>query len=150
MGAGADAQIGTSPVTPGWNNTSEAPLRPLFDERVAKVRAGTWSRLRRSVLASAASSVLSAVSVVVLVIVLLDRRITVAPGVAAAVAIQQLGGRLDSVSTSGANLYEDALFLDDFNSFVKLTLGLEAARPAGAAPEWAGPRQDWRLWRHRR
>lgn len=107
----------------------------LFDERIAQVRAVTWSRLRRSLLASVASSALSAVSVVVLVVLLLDRRITVAAGVAAAVAIQQLGGRLDSISHSGAQLYEDALFLDDFNSFVKLTPALEAARPTGVAPE---------------
>ena len=114
------------------------PLRrrydDLYDARIAKIRDVTATRLRRSLVASVANSALSALSIALLVLLLLHRRVTVASGLAAAVAIQQLGGRLAAISQSGAQLYEDALFLDDFNSFVDLAPALNAARPSAAAP----------------
>jgi ATP-binding cassette subfamily B protein len=107
----------------------------LYDERIDGVRTITRLRLRRAITASLASSVLSGVSVALLVGLLLAGRMSVASAVAAAVAIQQLGGRLGSIAQSGAGLFEDALFLDDFNSFLELAPVVAAARPDGPAPD---------------
>ena len=106
----------------------------LYDERVAEVRNLARTRVRRSLLASVASSVLSGASVALLVALLLTDRISVASAAAAAVAMQQLGGRLSAIAQSGSALYEDALFLEDFNSFLELAPALAAARPTEPAP----------------
>ncbi len=50
-------------------------------------------------------------------------------------AIQQLGARLSSIAQSGSTLYEDALFLDDYNSFLELAPMVAAARPDAPAPD---------------
>jgi len=107
----------------------------LYDVRIDEVRHVTRTRLRRSLLASVASSVLSGMSVVVLLSLLLSRRMSVASVAAAAVAIQQLGGRLSAIAQSGSGLHEDALFLEDFNSFLELAPAVVSARPSAAAPE---------------
>ena len=107
----------------------------LYDERIERFRTMTSQRLRRSLVASLGSSVLSGASVALVVGLLLAGRLSVASAATAAVAIQQLGGRLSSIAQSGAGLYEDALFLDDFNSFMELVPVVEAARPSGAAPD---------------
>ena len=115
-----------------------APLRTrydaLFDERIARVRDVTRIRVRRSLQASVASSVLSGAGVVMLVALLLADRMSVASAAAAAVALQQLGGRLSGIAHSGSALYEDALFLEDFNSFLQLAPAVAAARPQEPAP----------------
>jgi ATP-binding cassette subfamily B protein len=107
----------------------------LFDQRIAEVRGVTSTRLQRSLLASVASSVLSGVSVSLVVGLLLAGRMDVASAAAAAVAIQQLGGRLSGIAGSGSALYEDALFLDDYNSFLDLAPEIAASRPRTPAPE---------------
>ncbi|HEX2048228.1 MAG TPA: ABC transporter ATP-binding protein [Acidimicrobiales bacterium] len=115
-----------------------APLRKrydaLFDERIAKVRDLTGVRLRRSLQASVASSVLSGAGVALLVALLLADRMSVASAAAAAVALQQLGGRLSGIAHSGSALYEDALFLEDFDSFLELAPAVAAARAREPAP----------------
>ena len=110
----------------------------LYDQRIAEVRAVTRTRLRRSLLASVASSVLSGVSVSLVVGLLLAGRMSVASAAAAAVAIQQLGARLSAIAGSGSSLYEDALFLDDYNSFLELAPVIATARPDAPAPDGFG------------
>jgi ATP-binding cassette, subfamily B, bacterial len=107
----------------------------LYDLRIAEVRAVTRTRLRRSLVASVASSVLSGMSVSLVVGLLLAGRMSVASAAAAAVAIQQLGARLSMIAGSGSTLYEDALFLDDFNSFLELAPAVAASRPEAPAPK---------------
>ena len=107
----------------------------IYDERIGELRRMVHRRLRRSLLASVGTSVLSAASIALLVALLLADRVSVPEGVAAAVAIQQLGGRLFAISFAGSMLYENTLFIDDFNSFLELAPALEAARPAGPAPD---------------
>ncbi len=107
----------------------------LFDLRIAEVRALTRTRLRRSLVASLASSVLSGMSVSLVVGLLLAGRMSVASAAAAAVAIQQLGSRLSAIAGSGSTLYEDALFLDDYNSFLELAPAVAASRPDRPSPE---------------
>ena len=106
----------------------------LYEERISRIRELTRTRLRRSLMASVASSLLSSLSVAVLVSLLLAGRITVAAAAAAAVALQQLGARLSSIAQSGSGLFEDALFLEDFNAFLDLAPAVAAARPVAAPP----------------
>ncbi|MGH9224740.1 MAG: ABC transporter ATP-binding protein [Acidimicrobiales bacterium] len=107
----------------------------LFDERMAKLRDVAYTRLRRSLWASVAGSALSATAYGILVALLLSNRVSTAAAVPAAVGIQQLAGRLSGVATSAAMIYENSLFLDDFDSFIELVPAVEAVRPRGAAPE---------------
>ena len=106
----------------------------LWDERMAKLAGVARTRLRRSLWASLAGSSLSAVTYGALVALLLSNRITTAAAVPAAVGIQQLAGRLSGIATSAAMIYENSLFLDDFDSFMELVPAVTAARPTGPAP----------------
>jgi ATP-binding cassette, subfamily B, bacterial len=107
----------------------------LYDERIQGIRELTRGRLRRSLIGSVASSALSAASMAVVVALLLADRMDVASAAAAAVAIHQLGGRLATIAQSGGQLYEDALFLDDYDSFVEAAPVIAAARPSGTPPK---------------
>ncbi|MGH9281596.1 MAG: ABC transporter ATP-binding protein, partial [Acidimicrobiales bacterium] len=106
----------------------------LFQSRVDELRADVRLRLRRSLTASLATSLLSAVTIGVLVALLLSDRISVAGAAAAAVAIQQLNGRLSGIVYNATALYESALFLADFAAFLELAPRVEAGRPTGPAP----------------
>ena len=113
-------------------------LRRHYDElyaaRVTELRDSVGERLRKSLVASVATSLLSAVTIGVLVALLLDDRISVAGAATAAVAIQQLNGRLSGIVVNATGLYEAALFLADFSSFLTLVPEVEARRPTGPAP----------------
>ncbi len=107
----------------------------LWEQRVQELRTDIRRRTRRSVIGAVATSLLSAATLGVLVALLLADRMTVAGAAAAAVAIQQLNGRLSSIVYNANGLYESALFLEDFSSFLALAPQVEAARPTGAAPD---------------
>ena len=106
----------------------------LWDERVADLRRTTNERLRRSLLASVATSALSAASIGLLVWLLLTDRMSVAAAATAAVGIQVLGVRLAGIVQSGSALYEHSLFIEDYTSFLELAPEVAAARPAAPAP----------------
>ena len=55
--------------------------------------------------------------------------------VAAAIAIQQLNGRLSGAVYNASGLYESALFLEDYAAFLRLAPVVEAARPTRPAPD---------------
>ena len=106
----------------------------LYDGRIAELRTRVKEQMRRSLAASVVTSLLSAVTIGVLVLLLLNDRMSVAGAAAAAVAIQQLSGRLSSVVGNASSLYESALFLEDYAAFLRLAPRVEAARPTGEAP----------------
>lgn len=94
--------------------------RKLYDERLAEVAGLVRRQLRRAALASAASSLLTAVTFGVVLALLLSGRMDVAAAATAAIAIQQLGARVEGLGQGAAELYEGALFLEDFTSFLAL------------------------------
>ncbi len=106
----------------------------LYAGRVAELRDSVRTRMRRSLLASVATSLLSAATIGALVALLLADRMSVAGAAAAAVAIQQLNGRLSGIVYNATGLYESALFLADFSSFLELAPAVDATRPTGPAP----------------
>ena len=58
--------------------------------------------------------------------------LTIAAAVTAAIAIQQLRGRITGIVSSSANIFESALYLEDYAAFL-------AMRPAEAADGTGGP-----------
>ncbi|HET7486888.1 MAG TPA: ABC transporter ATP-binding protein [Acidimicrobiales bacterium] len=106
----------------------------LYDRRVQMFRTSVRQRMRRSLVASLVTSALTAATLAVLVCLLLSGHISVAGAAAAAVAVQQLNGRLGTVVSSANGLYESALFLDDLSSFLTLEPQLERSRPDGPPP----------------
>ena len=107
----------------------------LYDERMRSLRAVALTRLRRSLWAGVAGSVLAAVTYGVLVALLLADHLSAAAAVPAAIGIQQLGGRLSAIATSAGLIYENSLFLEDFDSFLELAPAVAAVRPQTTAPD---------------
>ena len=67
----------------------------------------------------------TAVSLVALIALLDAHRMTVATALTAALAMQQLGGRLMGVTASIGRLIESGMFIDDFDAFVQLADQIE-------------------------
>ena len=107
----------------------------LYDQRMATLGQLTSARLRRSLWASLAGSVVMAVSFGALVAMVLSGRLSTAAAVPAAVGIQQLGARLATMATSTGLIYENGLFLEDYQSFLDLAPSVAATRPDRPAPE---------------
>lgn len=91
----------------------------LYEDRIAELQRVTSTRLRRSVASSLATGLLWTGSVVLIIFLVLTGRLSVAAGVASAVALQQLGSRIQSIASTGSNLYENLLFIDDYESFLR-------------------------------
>lgn len=118
----------------GLEHHLRASYDGLFARRIAGVRELTRERLGRLIPAGLATAALTAATLVILVAFLLDGRIDLAGATVAAVGVQQLGVRLRTIYASAGSLYEGALFLEDFNSFVDLQpepLGDDRAIGAG-------------------
>jgi len=107
----------------------------LYAERLAGVRALVRQQFRRTWLASVVTSLLLAATFAVLVAMWARGAIALAGGATAAIALQQLGARLQAVSQQANSLYEARLFLEDFTSFLRLVPGAAPeAAPARPAP----------------
>lgn len=107
----------------------------LWDARLDEFERVARERLKRSLVASAASSAVLVGAMFGLVWLVLRNRISVADAGVAVVALQQLFGRLRSINSGAGDLYESTLFLEDVTSFFDLAPALEAARPTAPAPD---------------
>ena len=108
----------------------------LFDERIAEARHVATSRLRRSSLASVASSLLTAAVYAAVVWMLVTDRIDVSGAAAAALAVQQLGARLSGITSAMGMVYESSQFLDDTLRFferVRADAEVTSAKPPAPA-----------------
>src|SRR5439155_9419395 len=106
----------------------------LYDRRLVARRRLMATRLRRSLLATLASSAIALMSIALLVWLLLSGRTSLAATGAGVLGIVYLGQRLSSMMSSAGALYESALFVDDFTLFLGLRHEVERARPTAAAP----------------
>lgn len=106
----------------------------LYDERIAKLRLVARKRLARSLLAALGTSGLTVLSLALLGYLYVDGHMSLASVGATVAALLQLGSRLRGVADGAGSLYESALFLDDYESFVDLLPQLRQAKPSGAAP----------------
>jgi ATP-binding cassette subfamily B protein len=109
----------------------------LFDERLDEARAVASKRVRRSSLASVATSVLTAAIYLALLWMLATDRVDVAGAATAALAVQQIGARLTGLTGGMGSIYESSQFLGDTLEFFD-RVAAEAERSSGGAPAPAG------------
>jgi ATP-binding cassette subfamily B protein len=96
------------------------PYDRLYERRISTLRRLVRLRMRRSILATVVTSLLTAGTLIVLASLFLSGRMSLADVTVAALGLQQLALRLRTVYGSAGSLYEGALFLEDFNAFVAM------------------------------
>jgi ATP-binding cassette, subfamily B, bacterial len=92
----------------------------LYDERIDQLRGVARRRSGRSLVASLLSAAMTAVGVGGLAWFYVSGRMTLAATGAAVFGLYQLASRLRTMHFSAASLYESALFLRDYTSFLGL------------------------------
>lgn len=90
----------------------------LYDVRLGGILTMVRTSDRRSLVSGTTSAVLIAGTLALLGAFFVAGRLDVAATATAAIAIQQLGGRLSAAAQSLGDLYENALFLSDFDAFL--------------------------------
>jgi ATP-binding cassette subfamily B protein len=106
----------------------------LYADRIAELRELVRKHVVRQGLASLATSLLIAVPLLLLTFLVVRRVMSLPQALAAAAGLVLLRPMLGGLVFSGLQLYESALFLDDYEAFLALEPALEAARPRGPAP----------------
>ena len=97
----------------------------LTAERLRRLRIFLRARLKVALLGSAGGMLGAIVGLAALIVLLDAGRMTVATALTAALAMQQLGGRLTGVTASVGRLIESGMFIDDFDAFVRLADQIE-------------------------
>lgn len=92
----------------------------LYKERIDEAAALVRDQLVRFGGAAIVSALVTTSLFALLAYLFLTHRTTLAAAITAAFAAQQLGSRLLALAMSGAVIYENVLYLDDFDSFVAL------------------------------
>ena len=90
----------------------------LTDERIRQLRLFLGKRLQVTVIGGVASAFGMAIALVTLVVLLANEVIGVATALTAGLAMQQLAGRLSTITSSVARLIESGMFIDDFHAFI--------------------------------
>lgn len=106
----------------------------LYDAKIADLRTMVRRRLRLGLVGGLVTALLTAGVVAVLVWFVTEGRMTVASAAAAAGAVVLLGQRLQGLISGVGALYESALFLEDFTTFVAAKPALDEARAHATAP----------------
>jgi len=111
-------------------------LRARYDrlraERIAELRKVARTRLRRSLLSGLASGLLIAAALGVLGWLYVSGRMDLAATAAAGAALLRLSGAITQGTFATNELYESALFVEDYTSFLKLGADAEQQQPVGA------------------
>ena len=94
--------------------------RRLFEEEIVELRAVIRQRLRRDMLATLVSSVVSAGGLLLVLWLHFSGRISLAETAAAAGALLLMLPRMNGLMTSVGMLHENALFVEDFWSFLDI------------------------------
>ena len=106
----------------------------LYDERIRELRALARRRTVRSVIGALVQSALTAGAIGGLGYLFVSGRVDLASTGAAVLGLYQLAGRLGAIHMSTTALYESALFMRDYDSFLALMPALDAAPKAAAPP----------------
>ena len=108
--------------------------RRLFEEEIVELRGVIRQRLRRDMLATLVSSVLSAGGLLLVLWLHFSGRISLAETAAAAGALLLMLPRMNGLMTSVGMLHENALFVEDFWSFLDIEPQQVTADPAERMP----------------
>jgi ATP-binding cassette subfamily B protein len=115
----------------------QEPLRTRYrqvcDRYLSDLRHLAGRRYRQAMLAGVITTVATAATLSVLLLALVDHRITLADAGAAVLAVRLLGTRMDVTFAALGSLYESALFLADLRRFGDLAPA-PGDRPVLAAP----------------
>jgi ATP-binding cassette subfamily B protein len=106
----------------------------LYERILAEVRAVLRKRVRLALLGQAATALLTAGALAMLVWLVTSGRMSISAAGSAAGAMVLLSGRLHGVAGSSAGLYENSLYLEDYVNFVNSAPAGDSARGAGSAP----------------
>jgi ATP-binding cassette subfamily B protein len=106
----------------------------LYDERIRDLETVVARRIWLGAAGQFLTAVLTASAIALLVWEVTTQRLPVATGAAAASAIVVFGSRLSSVMSSAGQLYEAALFLEDFTTFVDVETARAGAGDRPPAP----------------
>ena len=93
-------------------------IRVLFDDRLSRTRGVARKRLAASASAAVVSAVLAGIALLVLVSRIASGSLSLADGLVALVALQQVAGRMRTIATSLSDLDEAGLYLQDHDRFV--------------------------------
>ena len=105
----------------------------LYEDRIRELRALARRRTLRSVVGSLAQSTLTALAIGGMAYLFVTGRMDLAAAGAAVFGLYQLSGRLGAIHWNLTALYESVLFIRDYDSFLALEPGLDAA-PSAPAP----------------
>ncbi|HVA10194.1 MAG TPA: ABC transporter ATP-binding protein, partial [Acidimicrobiales bacterium] len=94
-------------------------MRSLYDIRLAEMAALVRRRVLISTLGGVASAVVTLATLVLLVWLIVHGHLSLASAGAAAGAVVLLGGQMHGFGSGSASLYENALYMQDFSTFVK-------------------------------
>lgn len=92
----------------------------LYDERLNEAQTMVKRFVRRSLLASVASTFITGLSIATLLILITMGRMDAAGAAAAMVALQQLSSALQIMGRSAGALYESTMHLEDYTSFLEM------------------------------
>ena len=119
-------------LAPGLRRLHDEMAREMIGEQLALSRKSARERL----FANALGSITAGAGIALLVWFVLEGRLDPAGAAAAGYAMQRIQAWLAGAMTSVNSLYDGALFLDDYASFLELGAEAEASRPTGPV---AGP-----------
>jgi len=108
--------------------------RRLFQDEIVELRKVIRQRLRRDMLATLASSVVSAGGLLLVLWLHFSQRISLADTVAAAGALLLMMPRMNGLVTSVGRMHENALFVEDFWSFLDIRTHAISAGSADPLP----------------
>jgi ATP-binding cassette subfamily B protein len=105
----------------------------LWDEYLASLRRQVSCRVRLALVSSGVVTLATAGTLLALLLLVVDNRLSLASAGAAAIAVRLLSGRLEMVFVAVALLLESALFLQDLRAFFELR-GQATSTVATGAP----------------
>lgn len=111
-----------------------ARYEQLYDERISGLRAVARERLLRSVRATAAASLFMLAALALVGLLSANKHFSVASAATALVALIQLRSCLHSANSASGSLYESALLVEDYTSFLSTAPEAPSRDDARPAP----------------
>ena len=110
----------------------------LYERRIQALRRLVRRRTAQGVVGGTLSATVSGGVLGLLILLVSDGRVSLAGAGAAAAALILLGTQLQALASGTGQLYESALFIQDFNNFVRLVPGSSQFTGTAPPPERIG------------
>ena len=110
----------------------------LYERRIQALRRLVRRRTAQGVVGGALSATVSGGVLGLLILLVSDGHVSLAGAGAAAAALIVLGTQLQALASGTGQLYESALFIQDFNNFVRLVPGTSQFTGTAPPPERIG------------